>query len=88
MRGPFMPSSAETAAKHWAQPFLALLNEEVKLAGAYISCERAVHVQGPFQISDKYGIIGLVAHGLCVSDLSILLPHIFAYHCYHRIPQR
>ena len=53
MRGPFMPAGAATGGQHWAQPFLALLSNQVKLAGAYISCERTVHVQGPFQITDK-----------------------------------
>ena len=53
MRGPFMPAEAATGAAHWAQPFLALLSDEVKLAGPYISCERGVHVQGPFQVTDR-----------------------------------
>ena len=54
MRGPFMPAGPATAAAHWAQPFLALLSDEVKLVGPYISCERSVHVQGPFQITDRH----------------------------------
>ena len=53
MRGPFMPAGPATAAMHWAQPFLELLRGPVKLAGAYISCERDVHVQGPFQVTDR-----------------------------------
>lgn len=53
MRGPFVAAHHAAAGQHWAQPFLARLNKQVKLVGPYISCEKAVHVQGPFIATDR-----------------------------------
>lgn len=53
MRGPFVSASDAAAGQHWAQPFLSVLRGDVRLAGAYLSCEEGVHLQGPFLVTDR-----------------------------------
>lgn len=55
MRGPFVAAGNPSAKQHWASPFIQLLSDDVKLAGNSLSCERGVHLQGPFLLTDRCG---------------------------------
>jgi lipopolysaccharide biosynthesis protein len=54
VRGPFAPVYLKGI--HWTSAFTALINHDVKWAGASINCESHVHVQTPIVVTDHVGL--------------------------------
>ena len=55
VRGPFEPKYLKNHY-HWTETFKYLITDEVKWAGATISCEGEIHVQTPIIVTDRYGL--------------------------------